>query len=906
MTSYLTNDTLFSTYIQIKDSGSSNKIILQSPSIISDYTYTLPPNYGSNNQVLSTNGSGTLAWTDNGVISVSGTTNRITVTGTTNAVIDIAATYVGQTSITTLGTITSGTWNGAIIGPTYGGTGINNGSSTITIAGNLSTASALSIDTAATVNQLFYTSATNTLSGLTNQINSGLLTDGSGNISWVTVTGTGAPVLANSPVLITPNIGVANGTSLSLTSTTAATSSSTGSIITAGGIGIGKNIWIGAAFTAANTTSDGSVINIPSFTYTSSSVSPSNVNISSISSVTINSSSTSTVTTAASHYINGPPIAGTNTTITNPLALRVNSGNMATGGNVLCAGTYNNVSLVNAIGNSSNILFNNVSTVPTSFVQQQSSTLGTSMTNKGTASDMYIDGTLAYTSTVGIYIMTKTLDSSGQVIYTDQGSPLLGTGASGNNYRAVSLYNNTVAFSDHDDSGGGVGVGGVWVFNRTNTTWTEQTSSKLVGTGAVGGSAQGYSVSLDVNTLASGGLTDNLNAGATWIFTRSGSTWTQQGSKLVGTGAVDPARQGSSVSLFQDTVAIGAVTDNTNIGATWIFVRSGTTWSQQGSKLVGSPIGGSLGSRQGTAVCLYKDTVAIGGPLDSDNTGAVWIFTRSGTSWTQQQKLVGTGAVGNAFQGTNVSINEDTVVFSGPNDNANIGAIWVFKRTGTTWTQIGSKIVISGVTSPGIINSVRLGCEGNFIASIGQGSGTIGNVFTFADNNPNSVSSNGNLQWNSNNSQLSVLGNISTSTLTVSGGITANQASAYVAGGGGQGVPNFVNTILNIFTGTVTTRGSGISFSGGYFTVTSAGYYLVSASLRTGVSAGAGYIGFSVNGGNQFYGAADSYATANDTGKSPCGIIPCNANDTISIMVYMSANTVFSVSNQIFAIVKLF
>ena len=94
-----------------------------------------------------------------------------------------------------------------------------------------------------------------------------------------------------------------------------------------------------------------------------------------------------------------------------------------------------------------------------------------------------------------------------------------------------------------------------------------------------------------------------------------------------------------------------------------------------------------------------------------------------------------------------------------------------------------------------------------------SGRGTIGNVFTFWDNNPNSISSNGNLQWNSNNSQLSVLGNISTSTLTVTGGITANQTSAYVLGGGSQLVPNFINTILTtVYTGTVTIRGSGISF----------------------------------------------------------------------------------------------
>lgn len=73
-----------------------------------------------------------------GVTSVSGTANRITSTGGTTPVIDIAATYVGQSSITTLGTIGTGVWQGTVVGPTYGGTGVNNGSSTFTIAGNAS------------------------------------------------------------------------------------------------------------------------------------------------------------------------------------------------------------------------------------------------------------------------------------------------------------------------------------------------------------------------------------------------------------------------------------------------------------------------------------------------------------------------------------------------------------------------------------------------------------------------------------------------------------------------------------------------------------------------------------------------------------------------------------------------
>lgn len=77
-----------------------------------------------------------------GVTSVTGTSNRITSTGGTTPQIDIAATYVGQTSITTLGTIATGTWQGTVLGSTYGGTGVNNGASTLTLGGSLTTSGA--------------------------------------------------------------------------------------------------------------------------------------------------------------------------------------------------------------------------------------------------------------------------------------------------------------------------------------------------------------------------------------------------------------------------------------------------------------------------------------------------------------------------------------------------------------------------------------------------------------------------------------------------------------------------------------------------------------------------------------------------------------------------------------------
>ena len=208
----------------------------------------------------------------------------------------------------------------------------------------------------------------------------------------------------------------------------------------------------------------------------------------------------------------------------------------------------------------------------------------------------------------------------------------------------------------------------------------------MVGTGASAVPVyQGCAVSLssDGNILAVGGYGDSTNAGATWIFTRSGSTWTQQGSKLVGTGATANAVQGYAVSLSADgnTLAVGGQGDSTNAGATWIFTRSGSTWTQQGSKLVGT--GNTGAARQGYAVSLSSDgnKLAEAGYADAINIGATWIFTRSGSTWTQQgSKLVGTGATGKAFQGYSVSLNGNgnTVAVSGYQDSTNIGATWIF------------------------------------------------------------------------------------------------------------------------------------------------------------------------------------------------------------------------------------
>src|ERR1035437_10300978 len=144
-----------------------------------------------------------------------------------------------------------------------------------------------------------------------------------------------------------------------------------------------------------------------------------------------------------------------------------------------------------------------------------------------------------------------------------------------------------------------------------------QQGLKLVGTGAVGGAWQGVSVSLsaDGNTAIVGGFYDNSTAGAAWVWTRSGGVWTQQGTKLVGSGATGNAYQGWSVSLSADgnTAIVGGLADNSNLGAAWVWTRSAGVWTQQGAKLVGS---GAVGSAyQGQSVSLSGDgnTAIVGG-----------------------------------------------------------------------------------------------------------------------------------------------------------------------------------------------------------------------------------------------------------------------------------------------------
>ena len=310
------------------------------------------------------------------------------------------------------------------------------------------------------------------------------------------------------------------------------------------------------------------------------------------------------------------------------------------------------------------------------------------------------------------------VDSGG--IWTQQGPKLVGTGYVGNVYQgfsvSISADGNTAIVGGYSDNNF---MGAAWVFTRSAGVWTQQ-GNKLVGTGSIGTFVwQGYSVSLsaDGNTAIIGGEYDNNLKGASWVFTRTGGVWSQQGSKLVGTGAVDlpyAANQGCSVFISSDgnTTIVGGFQDNNDTGAVWIFTRTGNIWSQQGSKLVGTGGYGQYGSFQGSSVSIsYSgDTAIVGGDYDSSGYGAAWIYIRSGGILTQQgSKLVGSGAVGFAGQGYSVGLSSDgyTAIIGGNLDNDTIGSAWIFYNESAGIEQVNNvqeRIVVFPNPTISIIN----------------------------------------------------------------------------------------------------------------------------------------------------------------------------------------------------------
>jgi hypothetical protein len=282
-------------------------------------------------------------------------------------------------------------------------------------------------------------------------------------------------------------------------------------------------------------------------------------------------------------------------------------------------------------------------------------------------------------------------------VWIQQGNKLVGKGAHGEGDPLGALGQGmSVALSADGDTAiiGAWRADAAWVFTRSGGVWTQQ-GNKLVGSSAVGSARQGISVALsaDGNTAIVGGWSDNNRAGATWVFTRKDGIWSQQGKKLVGSGALGSARQGTSVALSADgnTAIVGAPGDNPSnpsapfgtgaTGAAWVFTRNNGLWTQQGDKLVGT---GGLWTRQGASVALSADgsTAVVGGFAEDRNAGGALVFARTDSRWEQQDEVIGLNSVARSASAIALSSDANMILLGELHDDGGVGAVRVFTRRG--------------------------------------------------------------------------------------------------------------------------------------------------------------------------------------------------------------------------------
>jgi hypothetical protein len=255
----------------------------------------------------------------------------------------------------------------------------------------------------------------------------------------------------------------------------------------------------------------------------------------------------------------------------------------------------------------------------------------------------------------------------------------------------AALDGDTLFIGACQDDDNGHFSGSAYVFIRTGTTWTFQ--AKLLPSDGAAEEQFGESVALKGNTALIGAWYDNDNgvhSGSTYVFTRTGTTWTQQ-QKLLPADGVTDAQFGINLDLNGNTALIGANRDDDNgvrSGAAYVYTTDGTTWTQQ-AKLIASD--GGPEERFGIDVGLEGDTALIGSESSDQGaySGSVYVFTRSGTTWTQQQKIIPSDGAATDWFGFAISISGDTALFAASYDDlgSNSGSAYVYIRNGTTWTQ---------------------------------------------------------------------------------------------------------------------------------------------------------------------------------------------------------------------------
>lgn len=199
------------------------------------------------------------------------------------------------------------------------------------------------------------------------------------------------------------------------------------------------------------------------------------------------------------------------------------------------------------------------------------------------------------------------------------------------------------------------------------------------GDGAIGDD-YGHGVTIDGDTLVAGSPDHDLH-GAAYVYVRAAGSWTLQAKLTV--PEVDRGDFGSAVAISGDTIVVGAPAQSGMQGRAYVFTRSGTTWSLQASLTVADL---ADNDQFGSAVAISGGTAAVGAPARSGYAGRVYLFSRSGSIWTQQAEL-STAAGGMTGLGYALSLSSGTLLATAPLENGFAGAAYVFTQSGGAWAQ---------------------------------------------------------------------------------------------------------------------------------------------------------------------------------------------------------------------------
>jgi hypothetical protein len=247
-------------------------------------------------------------------------------------------------------------------------------------------------------------------------------------------------------------------------------------------------------------------------------------------------------------------------------------------------------------------------------------------------------------------------------------------------------------------------TGAAYVFARSGTAWSQQ--AELTASDGVANDGFGQAVAISGSTAVIGASAENTSTavGAAYVFVISGGVWTQQ-AKMTASDAANGDDFGFWAAISGSTLVIGAPGKDSGAGAAYVFVRSGTVWSQQ-SKLTASDA--ATGDGLGQSVAISGSTAIVGAESGNSNTGAAYVFVRSGTNWSQQAKLTASDAASGEEFGISVAISGSTAIVGAQAKNAYTGAGYVFSRSGTAWSQQAELTASDGATESSFGESVAI------------------------------------------------------------------------------------------------------------------------------------------------------------------------------------------------------